>query len=238
MKQYKGAASAKYAPYHGSSADMAEFVAICDRLNVDVYINTGGEGNPRECTIRVFSDDGTLLVACTAPCYTDAVHTLPQKMPHGWRDLPVVTKKGRPRGIQWGNVDFTRSAKELAKELGCSRGAVYAAAYARAISPATVRVMYDWGKVDFTKPAAGIARDVGCTPEAVHSAASRLGVVLPKRYGWLESVDWVTVSVGKTPVQLARELGCSNGTVLRYFRANDIPYKRRNRKKHAKEQNA
>lgn len=111
--------------------------------------------------------------------------------------------------IDWATIDWSKTNKQLAEELGMSqRNVAYHrnGNHERQLKRASWRI--DWTGVDWSKPDAILAEELSCTAAAVSSARNRFGVSEPS---------------GPTPTRKMMRAGSyvSNGEVVRIRRSEE-----------------
>ena len=127
-------------------------------------------------------------------------------------------KRPRPRLVDWEtrDIDWRKSTKELAAELGLSTATVNIARNIHAPVTPSGRLgspRYDWRSVDWSKSTSELVRQTGQSQPAVSHARrthapDTIGTVY-HRYDW-SSVDWKSES----DVTIAKRLGASRSAVF------------------------
>ncbi|MDO5538243.1 MAG: hypothetical protein Q4F72_12045 [Desulfovibrionaceae bacterium] len=80
-----------------------------------------------------------------------------------------------PTKEQWAAVDWSKPAKEIAEELGCSLVAVYQHRRRMVTGPDKVDIKL-WKAVDWSKSDTAIMRERGCRRDDVEMARRALGI--------------------------------------------------------------
>lgn len=110
--------------------------------------------------------------------------------------------------VDWENVDWSKSSRQIGKEHGISR--TYVSIMRQKFAPQTIFKPIDWSSIDWSKPTARITEEEGVAAEHVSEMRKKYAPETTfKAFDW-PSIDWsksnhqITQETGVTPTHVSK----------------------------------